>query len=265
MAACDLSKVDTPEQMNEHPAAMTRALNTPQSPAAQTLEILRTHSLATIVLQELERMILSGEIKPGERINEKALAASQSVSRGPVREACRRLEQAGLVEIVVNRGVFVRRLKAKDAAELSDIRASLSGLAGRLLAENVSDEQFDHLADMVARMEALAERGDVEGYYPLNMEFHAAMLRYTGNDRLAEMCAAIDKELYLFRRISLDKGWGLRNSVKEHRKILEALHKRDPARLAKVMEQHAITGKRRLLGSLGETEEGEAPQRAAKA
>jgi len=222
---------------------------------AETLEILRTHSLTTIVLQELERMILTGELEPGERINEKALAASQLVSRGPIREACRRLEQAGLVEIIVNRGVFVRKLKPKDAADLCDIRASLSALIGRLLASGLTADQMATLKDMVERMEAAAAAGDVEAYYPLNVEFHDTLLRFTGNERLAAMCAAIDKELYLFRRRSLHVGIGLDRSLAEHRGMIAALEAGDAQIAGQAFEAHANSGKERLLGAMPDDDE----------
>ncbi len=225
---------------------------------AETLEILRTHSLTTIVLQELERMILTGELKPGERINEKALAASQLVSRGPIREACRRLEQAGLVEIIVNRGVFVRKLKPKDAADLCDIRASLSALAGRKLSADITADQLATLKDMVRRMEKMAAAGDVESYYPLNVEFHDTILRFAGNERLIAMCAAIDKELYLFRRRSLHVGIGLDRSAAEHRKMMAALEAHDVEEAGRVFAEHANTGKERLLGALPEADDGDA-------
>ena len=229
-----------------------------RSKAAETLEILRTHSLTTIVLQELERMIMSGELKPGDRINEKALAASQSVSRGPIREACRRLEQAGLVEIIVNRGVFVRKLMPKDAANLSDIKAALAALAGRTLATVITDEQLETLREMAARMEELAAAGDVKTYYPVNVEFHNRMIEFTGNDRLVAMCGAVDKELYLFKRKSLDVGPGLDRSVEEHRVILDVLERHDADAAADIMWQHAVSGKQRLLEAMPAAEDDEA-------
>jgi len=201
-------------------------------------------------------MILSGELKPGERINEKALATRQSVSRGPIREACRRLEQAGLVEIVVNRGVFVRKLVADDAAEICDIKAALSALVGRTLALSITDEQLDTLRGMVARMEELAARGDVATYYPINVEFHNVMLGFTGNDKLIEMCSAVDKELYLYKRKSMDVGPGLDRSVAEHRVIIESLEDHDEHAAGEIMWQHAITGKLRLLGALPAPDDG---------
>ena len=221
-----------------------------KSKAAEAMEILRTQSLTTIVLQELERMILSGELKPGDRINEKALAAQQSVSRGPIREACRRLEQAGLVEIVVNRGVFVRKLNPKDAADLCDIKASLASLNGRALAISITEDQLAKLREMVAEMEELARVGDVEAYYPRNVAFHEIMLEFTGNTRLIDMCRSIDKELYLFKRKSMLVGPALDRSVAEHRQIITTLENRDAEKAAAIFWQHATTGKDRLLGAM---------------
>lgn len=229
---------------------MTESTLTLKTGTAETLQILRTQSLTTIVLLELEKMILSGGLQPGDRINEKALAESHSVSRGPIREAFRRLEQAGLVEIVVNRGVFVRRLNPKDAADLCDIKASLSALTGRILAVGITDEQIKTLEVMVVQMEKLAAAGDVEAYYPLNMDFHRTMLEFTGNARLIDMCAAVDKELYLFKRKSMDAGVGLDRSVAEHRVIIDALGNRDETAVSEILWQHAMTGKQRLLGSI---------------
>ena len=125
---------------------------TNDSGPAETLQILRTQSLTTVVFQELERRIMEGELLSGERINEKQLAEEQGVSRGPIREACRRLEEAGLVEIKVNRGVFVRELKFIDLLEIYDIRAALFGFAGRVLARVVSMEQTEQLENLVERM-----------------------------------------------------------------------------------------------------------------
>src|SRR5919112_3447362 len=105
------------------------------------LRIRRTESLTSLVRRELERMIEVGELKAGDRLNENALALKLGVSRGPVREACRGLEQSGLVQVIVNRGVFVREISNRQAWELYEIRANLYGLAGRPLAAWVGAAQ----------------------------------------------------------------------------------------------------------------------------
>jgi DNA-binding GntR family transcriptional regulator len=211
--------------------------------------IERPQSLTSVVLQELERLILSGQIGPGEPINEKAFAERNSVSRGPIREACRKLEQAGLVTIIPNRGVFVRKLEAKDAIEICDVRAVLSGYAGRILAEKATRGQIADLTEMAEYMEAASEGSDIEGFYSLNSKFHQAIFEFAGNERLRAMYLGINKELYLFRWRAIVVSPNLEQSNREHREILGALADHDTVRAASMMESHAISVKNRIVGS----------------
>ncbi len=211
--------------------------------------IERPQSLTHVVLQELERLILSGQIGPGEPINEKAFAERNSVSRGPIREACRKLEQAGLVTIIPNRGVFVRKLEAKDAIEICDVRAALSGYAGRILAGSATRGQVADLTEMAEQMEDASDKGDIEAFYSLNSKFHHAIFEFAGNERLREMYLGINKELYLFRWRAMLVSPNLEQSNREHREILEALAAHDAVRAASMMESHAISVKNRIVGS----------------
>lgn len=213
----------------------------------------RPQSLTSLLLQELESQILSGRIGPGEPINEKAFAERNAVSRGPIREACRRLEEAGLVTIIPNRGVFVRKLELDDAIEICDIRAMLAGYAGRILAGSITPGQLADLTALAEAMEATAEAGDVEEYYPINSKFHGAIFEFAGNRRLADMYAAISKELHLFRWRALLVSPNLQKSVREHREILGALAEHNAQHAALTMEEHTISVKNRIIGSgLGE-------------
>src|SRR5699024_5757983 len=108
--------------------------------------------------------ILSEELEPGARINEKAIADRLGISRSPIREAFRKLEQAGLVEMQVNRGVFVRKIDYQRANELTDIRCSLYRLAGKLAAVGISREQLEFLRVYVDRMEAVLAQMDADRY-----------------------------------------------------------------------------------------------------
>ena len=213
------------------------------------VKIRRPDSLTNLVFHEIERLILSGELNPGEPVNEKALALRLSVSRGPVREACRRLQQAGLVESIVNRGVFVRKLTAEDAAELCDLRAILSGYAGRLLATRITKNQIDQLRDFVERMEHVAASDDVQAFYPLNAEFHDAIFTFAENRRLQTLYESLSKELHLFRWRALMFNRDFKSSMAEHRVILANLEAGDPIAAAQALENHAASVKKRLLGS----------------
>src|SRR4028119_2097037 len=146
-----------------HPWTTTMSID-PES----ALHIRRTESLTSIIRRELERMISRGELKAGERLNENALASKLGVSRGPIREACRGLEQSGLVDVVVTRGVFIREVSSREAAELYELRAVLYGLAGRLLAPIVTGAQINVLTGYLDEMDAAIAADDLNAFYPGN-------------------------------------------------------------------------------------------------
>lgn len=148
------------------------------------LSVVKSVSLTSALEKELERLILTGELEPGVRINEIHLSNRFGTSRGPIREATRSLEAKGLVEVVRNRGVFVRRLSVEDAVEIYDVRAALFGQAGRLLAERMTDGLLAELTRMVDEMDAVAERGSFDDYYPLNLGFHNLIVGSCGNRTL---------------------------------------------------------------------------------
>lgn len=225
---------------------------TTREPSGGALEVLRTQSLSHAIRKEIEQMILSGELEAGEKLNENQLARRLSVSRGPVREALRSLEHSGLVSVVVNRGVFVRKLSREEALDVYDIRASLAGLAARLLAGRITEAQLKGLTDLVEQMERAR---DFDHYYPLNLEFHARIMAHCGNPRLEALYQGCVKELHLFRRKSLVQGGGLRVSNEEHREVLAALQAGDPDAAGTAMERHIQAGKERFLKALGADDE----------
>src|ERR1700738_2352996 len=110
------------------------------------LKTRRAETLSSLIAEELERMIIRGELQAGDRINESALAQVFSISRGPIREACRSLEKSNLVRVA-------------QAAEIYDVRAHIFGLAGRLAASRVSPRDITELVAMVAHMQ---EANDVD-------------------------------------------------------------------------------------------------------
>lgn len=219
---------------------------------------MRSQSLTSLVQEEIDRQITTGELAAGKRINEIALSERLGISRGPIREACRALVQAGLLEAVRNRGVFVRQIGPAEMAEVYDIRAALDNLAGRTLAQRVTKEQLAHLKQLVKRMEQAAKKRQIAEYYPLNLEFHRSIIEYAGNQRLAQIYQGLVKELHLSRRRGLVEGGGLHFSNEEHKEIVEALEARDPGRAAALMEGHVLEGKKRALAALAQAEPGDA-------
>lgn len=216
--------------------------------AAETLKLLKETSTTVVLREEIARMIESGELLPGSWINEAELAQRFGVSRGPVREACRGLEQTGLLHFVVNRGAFVRQVDASEAAELYDLRSALFALAGRLLAPAITAEGLKRLDDLTARLDAAAEAGDLDSYYPLNLEFHGAILDLSGNRRLYVAYQNCVRELHLFRRGGLVTKDRMTQSNAEHKAIVTALRTRDGEKAFRLMQNHVLKAKKRVLG-----------------
>jgi len=214
---------------------------------AETLRIYKETSLTGIVRDEITRLIEAGELLPGAWVNEAELAQRFGVSRGPVREACRGLEQIGLLRFVVNRGAFVRQIDLKEAAELYDLRSALFALAGRLLAPIIDAKGLARLEDLLAQMETAAASGELEEYYPLNLQFHRVILELSGNARLLSAYQNCVRELHLFRRSALVSKERMKSSNLEHRAIFKALKSHDAAKVFQLMQDHVLNAKARVL------------------
>jgi DNA-binding GntR family transcriptional regulator len=215
--------------------------------AAENLRLYKETSLTGIVRDEVTRMIEAGELLPGAWVNEAELAQRFGVSRGPVREACRGLEQIGLLRFVVNRGAFVRQIDLKEAAELYDLRSALFALAGKLLAPIIDSKGLARLEGLIAQMETAAAKGELEAYYPLNLQFHRTILELSGNERLLSAYQNCVRELHLFRRSALVSTERMKSSNLEHKAIFKALKNHDAAKAFQLMQDHVLDAKARVL------------------
>mgnify|MGYP003571212631 FL=1 len=217
------------------------------------LTVVKTVSLTNALERQIERLIVEGELAPGERLNEIQLASRFGTSRGPLREATRSLEAKGFVEVIRNRGVFVRQLSIEEALEVYDVRAALFGLAGRLLAQKMNDELLAKLNRQLDAMEAAAAKSDFETYYPLNLEFHRTIVESAGNKSLLAEYLRFVKKMHLFRAKSLVQGGGLAVSNREHREMVDALASGDVERAHATHWRHVERAKARLLAALEAT------------
>jgi DNA-binding GntR family transcriptional regulator len=220
------------------------------NPTTVSLADFRAHTLTGVVQHEIERMILSGELKPGQRLNEKAVADKLSVSRGPVREACRALAELGLVYLIPQRGVFIQRVTRDDAIEVYDLRAGLTALAASLLAPMLTKDMAAQLDQYVDEMQDAAEKGDFSRFDPLNLEFHDYIVRSTGNSRLIKLYRGFVKEFHLFRVHGLVQRGALLQSNEEHREIVNALKAQDANLSYETSFSHVSKGKERMLMAL---------------
>lgn len=207
-------------------------------------------SLVTKLAQRVETMIIEAVLPAGERINENELAQKFGVGRSTLREAVRQLENNGLVTLVPNRGVFVRKVSLKEALDLFDCRAGLARVCGRLVAARATPEQVKHLETLHENMIKSCNSGDLDLYYSLNEEFHKSLMNYAGNTRLAALDEVMSNELQLFRRKNLGNVAQLEISIHEHDRIIEGVLSHSQNKCATAFEQHIIAAKQRMLETL---------------
>jgi phosphonate utilization transcriptional regulator len=212
-----------------------------------SIVLLQTSSLANLVQQEVERAILVGEYAPGSKLIEAVLAQKLGVSRGPVREAFRMLEEAGLVRTEKNRGVFVRDIALDEALEIFDLRAAMEEMVGRQLAASITPAQLKEIKGLVDQMEKAVKAQDAHNYHLLNLGFHDRLVEMAGNRRLTELYRKLIKELSLFRRLNLADGWQLPASAGEHRAIVKAIASGDPQAAGQALYRHVVDSKRRTV------------------
>ncbi len=212
-----------------------------------TIALLQSSSLTSVVQQEIERAILVGEYEPGSKLIEAALAEKMGVSRGPVREAFRMLEEAGLVRNEKNRGVFVRDIPIDEAVEIFDLRAAMDELVGRQLARNIAPAQLKEIRGLVDSMEKSVKAEDAYNYHLLNLRFHDRLVEMAGNSKLTSIYRKLIKELSLFRRLNLADGWLLPISAGEHRQIVKAIASGDADVAGRAMYDHVIESKNRTI------------------
>ena len=225
------------------------AVPNPFQPLHPTIALLQTSSLTTVVQQEIERAILVGEYAPGSKLIEATLASKMGVSRGPVREAFRMLDEAGLVRTEKNRGVSVRDIPMDEAVEIFDLRAAMDELVGRQLAAKITASQLKEIRDLVSEMEKAVKLEDAYNYHLLNLKFHDRLVEMAGNRKLTEIYRKLIKELSLFRRLNLTDGWLMPISAGEHRAIVKAIASGDADKAGRAMFDHVMESKERTISN----------------
>lgn len=198
-------------------------------------------SLVDVVAERIEAAIISGQLEPGSKLSEQGLAASLGVSRGPLREAIRRLKGRKLLERTPNIGVRVAALSLKDLNQILQIREALEGMAAGLAAENMSEADIAALArllDTHGRQKSVQEG---KGYYQesKDFDFHFRIVTGSGNERLAQMLTG---DLYYLLRVyrykSSTKPGRAMEALQEHEAIVSAIARRDAKGAEQAMREH---------------------------
>jgi len=155
--------------------------------------------LRDIVFQKLREAIVTGQLKPGDRLMEIRLANAMGVSRTPVREAIRKLQNEGLVIMNARRGAVVAPINARNLRDYLEIRKALESLAGQLASDRADDEAIGRLREINRIMRQAVEDSDISRITEQDVEFHETITSLADNAHLTDMLDQIKEHLYRYR------------------------------------------------------------------
>jgi len=180
-----------------------------------------------LIYQYLRDAIISRKLPAGGHMVEDDLARNLNASRTPVREALRKLESEGLVKHHRRRGVEVRQLTSKEAADIFDVCMILEGYAARLVAEQASADLLDKLQNLLAKMYEAINVGDNDREMALHQTFHFTIYESCKNKRVESLLKLYNDYIQLFRAYSLKSAGRMRNSWDEHEQLIRAIEMQD--------------------------------------
>jgi DNA-binding GntR family transcriptional regulator len=192
------------------------------------------------IREDLEQRIIAGEFQDGDRLDEVSLAEKYQVSRTPLREALRMLAGSSLLEILPQRGAFVRHPGLSELVEMFEVMAELEALCGRLASKRISTGQLATLSLASEDCKTALTTNQPDEYYRANEDFHRTIYQAAGNQFLAEETERLQRRLRPFRRIQLQARGRMQQSMDEHEAILAALTEGNADEATATLRNHVI-------------------------
>jgi DNA-binding GntR family transcriptional regulator len=211
--------------------------------------------LSEDIAESIKAAIIKGKFKPGEKISEGDLAESMGISRTPLREAFRKLENEGFIEIIPRKGAMVTGVDPEEAYDLYEIKSTLEGLAARLAAENLKEKDIEKLEKINDELKDLIDQNDLEAFYKAHTRFHEGFVKQCGNERLIQMISNLNDHFKRFGLVSLTLPGQYENAIRQHTEIIEAFHDRDPGRAEEKVRKNVMTGGKVLIEHLASRQE----------
>jgi DNA-binding GntR family transcriptional regulator len=194
-----------------------------------------TQTFSGRTVEVLRDMIVAGQLRTGERLNEVELANALGISRGPLREAIQRLRSEGLLITVANRGAYVRTFTAQQLRELYEVRIALETHALRLAASNANDDAMSDLRKMLEETEQALAVGTA---YPRDLDFHQAFVGLANNQALLDAATEVHRQIEMARSRSAHEPARARVSLAEHQIIVDHLAAGRGEGAAKALAKH---------------------------
>ncbi|MCR4990078.1 MAG: GntR family transcriptional regulator [Lachnospiraceae bacterium] len=206
--------------------------------------------LRDVVFNTLRRAILTGQLKPGERLMEVHLANKLGVSRTPIREAIRKLELEGLVVMVPRKGAEVAKISEKSLKDVLEVRRALDELIAELACSRISSEQLKELKEAAEAFERATKTEDTASIARADVAFHDIIMESTGNSRLKQLVNNLAEQMYRYRFVYLKDETKHGMLVKEHSMIYDAIKKKDKEAAAKAAREHIDNQEKAIIAHI---------------
>lgn len=203
--------------------------------------------LRDVVFNTLRQAILTGELKPGERLMEIHLAERLGVSRTPVREAIHKLELEGLVTMSPRRGAAVAQITEKSMSDVLEVRRAMDALCAELACERISEEELKQLEKACKEFEQATGTKDIKVIAQADVKLHDIILQATGNQRLVQLVNNLSEQMYRYRFEYLKDFSQHENLVEEHRMIYESLRDHDRERASEAAKVHIDNQRKTII------------------
>ena len=210
--------------------------------------------LRDIVFQKLREAIITGQLKPGDRLMEIKLANTMGVSRTPVREAIRKLQGEGLVIMNARRGAVVAPINLQTMKELLEIRKALESLACQLVASKATEEDVEELREINNIMRRAVSDDDVNLMTEQDVAFHERITELAANNHLQNMLDQIKEHLYRYRLEFIKELKNREVLVEEHDRIIDAIATRNARLAGKEVEKHIELQEKFIINTIEKME-----------
>jgi len=218
-------------------------------------DLSQNKPLNEIVFEGLRNAIIKGIIPIGERINESVYAEKMNISRTPVREALRRIQEEGLVEYVPHYGVVVKKITIEDAIEIYQIRKALDILAAQNAMRIMTEEQFDEMEALLHKTDEADKRGDFREVIELSKRFNDMIYTFSRMPRLDIIAKKLRQYLMRFRDISLTENERRRKALDEHWILYRNMRQKNYEQVAIITTEHLDYSEKFILKEMRRIEE----------
>ncbi|MFI3200768.1 MAG: GntR family transcriptional regulator [Eubacteriales bacterium] len=211
--------------------------------------------LRDVVFQELRKEILTGVLKPGERLMEIHLAKRLGVSRTPIREAIRKLELEGLAKMIHRKGAVVSEITEKHLRDVLEVRKTLDVLGIELACDRIEQEELEQLEQACKDFETAIEFGSVREIAAADVRLHDIILRATRNERLIQLISNLAEQMYRYRFEYIKDKSIHEQLIEEHKIMYESILKGDKVNAGKAVRLHIDNQEKAILQLIAEKSE----------